>query len=149
VFENSSGIYAIQDGKAEGVLLGGNLSSIRLLYGTDYMPDFDDQPLVLYLEDDSEINKELTGVEFDRNFESVRLQPWFKRVQAILIGRFEKSAELDLEELSRHLLSKKLNIPIVANLDFGHTTPFFTLPNGLTASLDAQNWKTNLEVRLR
>lgn len=148
-FEKNTGNYILQDGQAEGVLIGGNVSTIRLLYGTDFMPQFGDKSLILYIEDDSEVNKEFTMLEFNRNFESIILQPWFQRVKAILIGRFEKAGEVKLEELKKTLLGKKLNLPIVANLDFGHTTPLFTLPVGLKAKLDTSKVEGILEISLK
>jgi len=41
----------INGGKATGNIVGGNLCSINLLQGTEYMPDIKDK--ILFIEDDS------------------------------------------------------------------------------------------------
>ena len=42
----------IQEGEAEGTIIGGNLCTINLLQGTEYMPSLENS--ILFIEDDEE-----------------------------------------------------------------------------------------------
>lgn len=56
----------------------------------------------------------------------------FKKVKAVVIGRFQKASEVDEAKL-RYIVEtipQLKNIPVVGNVDFGHTTPMLTLPIG-------------------
>lgn len=55
----------IQHGVCEGTIIGGNLCTLNLLQGTQFMPQADD--IVLFLEDDN-IMGDYFIYEFDRNF---------------------------------------------------------------------------------
>jgi muramoyltetrapeptide carboxypeptidase LdcA involved in peptidoglycan recycling len=135
-FHKNTGYSIIQPGKAEGKIIGGNLGTLQLLRGTPYMPSLDDS--ILFLE---EVNNGAAVYEFDRNLQSLTQAPEFHKVKAIVIGRFENEFGMTDEKL-RYILSTKsaLNhIPIIANADFGHTTPIFTFPIGGRASLLAES----------
>ena len=120
------GYEVIQEGEAEGRLLGGNLGTLSLLFGTSFMPDLEGS--VLLLEDDEEIQP----VHFDRLLQSLIHQPNFEGVRCIVIGRFQRASGMDLETLSAIIESKREldGMPVVANASFGHTTPGFTFPIG-------------------
>jgi muramoyltetrapeptide carboxypeptidase LdcA involved in peptidoglycan recycling len=71
--------------------------------------------------------------------QSLLQAPDFAKVQAIVVGRFENSFGMTKEKL-HHIISTKpalKNLPIIANADFGHTTPIFTFPIGGTCRLHA------------
>lgn len=128
-FHPNSGPFVIQPGYAEGTLFGGNLCTLNLLQGTEYFPEM--QQAVLFIEDDhmSDVNM------FDRDLQSLIHLPAFSAVKGIVIGRFQKSAEalraviMTKEELS--------SMPVIANADFGHTSPIMTFPIGGTCRIDA------------
>ena len=74
---------------------------------------------------------------FLRNLQAIAYQPDFQNVKGILIGRFQKASAINKDILA-HIISsipQLRNIPIIANLDFGHTTPLLTLPIGGTAEI--------------
>ena len=124
-FLKNEGRYTINPGEAKGIILGGHLSTFALLFGTEYMPPL--KNAILFLESDSESNE----CEIFRILESLTQQRDFEGVKGILLGRFEKDA-VSKEKLIKfiHENAKLTKIPIVANLDFGHTEPFFTFPIG-------------------
>ncbi|RPI78427.1 MAG: LD-carboxypeptidase, partial [Chloroflexi bacterium] len=64
------------------------------------------------------------------------------------IGRFQKKSEMTREMLVEIVRSKPelMKVPVVANADFGHTTPQFTFPVGGRGRLDAVGWKVRIEV---
>lgn len=58
----------ISERKAKGKIIGGNLCTLNLLQGTEYMPNIDNS--ILFIEDDGLIGKEFV-IEFDRDLQSL------------------------------------------------------------------------------
>ena len=132
--EKNEGFTIINKGEARGTIFGGNLCTFNLLQGTEFMPNISDS--ILFLEDD-DMAGDYFGVEFDRNLQSLIQQPNFEKVKGIVIGRFQKNTDIDLEKLKYIIETKEelKNIPIIANVDFGHTNPLITFPIGGTVKL--------------
>ncbi len=119
----------VHGGSSSGTAIGGNLSTFRLLCGTQYMPMPKD--VVLFIEDDA-YTIESDAPEFDRNLQSLIHQPWFDTVRGIVIGRFQKGSNVSDEEL-KYIIETKAelkHLPILTHVDFGHTHPLFTFPIG-------------------
>ena len=125
-FVKNDGPWVIRAGKAEGRIVGGNLGLFDELKGTSYFPDIRDS--ILFLEHCAEQEVWV----FNRNLQALALHPDFKKVKALVLGRFEPQNEMNRALLEEILLSKKEldGLPIVANVDFGHTTPIFSFPIG-------------------
>lgn len=135
-FDNP-GWITINPGKAEGTLLGANLCTFNLLQGTEYFPDLIDS--ILFLEDDEESQP----FHFDRNLQSLIHQPSFSGVKGIVIGRFQKASQMTDGLLIKIIRTKKEldNIPIIANVDFGHSYPMITYPIG--GEVEIESGKNN------
>lgn len=133
-FETNLGPQIINEGEAEGIIIGGNLGTFNLLKGTPYMPSLKNS--LLFIED---TESGANSVEFDRNLQSLIDMSDFHNVKGLIIGRFEKSSDMTAEKLISIIKNKpELNkIPIIYNCDFGHTTPIFTFPIGGLAQLKA------------
>ena len=141
-YENS-GHWVLREGGAEGTILGGNLCTLQLLHGTPWMPDLEGS--ILFLEDDAE---ESRAVSFDRNLQSLLHQPGFKGVRGIVIGRFLKSSDIDRAILT-HIIATKpqlKGIPVIANVDFGHTLPMITFPIGGTVRISAKGERAEIII---
>jgi muramoyltetrapeptide carboxypeptidase len=56
-----------------------------------------------------------------------------------VIGRFQRKSLMTRELLTQIIASKPelAGLPVLANADFGHTSPMFTFPIGGTAELRA------------
>lgn len=136
----------IQPGKAEGVLIGGNIATLYLLQGTEFYPIFK-QDTILLIEDDDEAG-EYTALEFDRRLESLLQQCGARKyIKGIVIGRFQTTSKISISTVKQIIESKQLKgIPIVANVDFGHTQPLLTLPIGGRAELAID--RTGVSLRL-
>ena len=136
------GWLVINEGEASGTILGGNLCTFNLLQGTEYFPYLKDS--VLFIEDDKLSNADI----FDRDLQSLIHQPKFESVKGIIIGRFQKASKMENEKLIKIIRTKKeLNkLPLIANVDFGHTNPEITFPIGGTARLKAYKGKVKLEI---
>jgi muramoyltetrapeptide carboxypeptidase LdcA involved in peptidoglycan recycling len=141
-FIKNDGYFRINSGTAEGKIIGGNLCTLNLLHGTEYMPKLKDS--ILFLEDDEVSNAQT----FDRDLQSLIHQPGFKYVKGIAIGRFQKASNISTNKLIKIIKTKKElnNIPVIANIDFGHTTPQITFPIGGTVKLSAEDKNINLEI---
>ncbi|MEW9097125.1 MAG: S66 peptidase family protein [Clostridiaceae bacterium] len=134
-FIEDEGVLIINKGRSKGKILGGNLCTFNLLQGTEFMPDITNS--ILFIEDDLESSAET----FDRDLQSLIHQSNFNKVKGILIGRFQKESNVSKEMLMKIIKTKKEldNIPVVANLNFGHTNPRFTFPIGGTVEIDVQD----------
>ncbi|MDX9970697.1 MAG: LD-carboxypeptidase [Candidatus Gracilibacteria bacterium] len=132
-FHNNTGHYVLNEGKAEGILIGGNLVTLHSLLGSPYFPDIKNS--ILFLEEDEEENK----FSFNRNLTSLTLLNDFKYVNGLILGRFNPKSEINKKELDEIIANnpKLKNIPIIGGLDFGHTTPRLTLPIGGKVKLES------------
>lgn len=121
---NESGWWVLQPGTATGRLAGGNLCTLNLLQGTPFWPDLDGT--ILVVEDDFQSGPQ----DFDRNLTSLLQTGLAPR--AVLIGRFQGASGVN-RELLAHIVATKpeLNgVPVLANVDVGHTNPLYTFPIG-------------------
>lgn len=146
-FIKNNGMFVINEGEAKGTIVGGNLCTLNLLQGTEYMPKFKD-PTILFIEDDEMAGK-LFLVEFDRDLVSTIMQPDFENVKGIVIGREQKASNMNKEKWIKLIKSKPEleNIPVIAGCDFGHTTPIITFPIGGEAKLKAKDGEIELEIK--
>lgn len=135
VFLPNDGRKVVNLGKGQGEIVGGNLCTLQLLQGTEYMPSLKNK--ILFLEDDDLVGDTFI-FEFDRNLHSLMLQKDFKYIKGIIIGRTQLGAKLSVDDLAKVLAEKEQlkNIPVIINMDFGHTRPLFTIPIGLECIID-------------
>ncbi|MSU54647.1 MAG: LD-carboxypeptidase [Candidatus Staskawiczbacteria bacterium] len=139
---NNDGFLIINEGKASGTVLGANIGTFNLLQGTEYFPSLKNS--ILFIEDDSE---SLTH-HFDRDLQSVIHLPDFQQVKGIVIGRFQNTSKITNDLLIKIIKTKREldNLPVIANVDFGHTSPMVTFPVGGEAILEVENGKVKLEI---
>jgi muramoyltetrapeptide carboxypeptidase len=140
--EDSSGWWVLQEGEAEGTIVGGNLCTFNLLQGTPFMPGL--EGAIVFVEDDNQVKP----WDFDRDLVSLLQQPAFDRVGGLVIGRFQRATGMTRELLTRIVASKVelAHLPVLANVDLGHTTPTVTFPIGGTAQLRARHPEPRLAV---
>lgn len=144
-FEANEGMYVINEGKAEGDIVGGNLCTLNLLQGTEYMPNIENK--ILFLEDD-ELSGPIFLMEFDRNLQSLMHMPEFKKVKGIVCGRAQKGSAMTKEKWFKIFDKPELkNIPVIAGVDFGHTTPIITFPVGGHARVEATSEGAKLFIK--
>lgn len=138
----NSGWLVINEGEAEGTLLGANLCTFNLLQGTEYMPSLNDS--VLFLEDDEESQPH----DFDRDLQSLIHQSDFTGVRGVVIGRFQRASEMTEEKLRKIIKTKSelSDIPVIANVDFGHTDPKITFPVGGETKIRADKEKQEILI---
>lgn len=138
---NNKGYFVIQEGNAEGTVIGGNLCTFNLLQGTGYFPKIENT--ILFIEDDYTSEPHT----FDRDLQSLIHQREFKNVRGIVVGRFQKRSNMTNNLLTKIIKTKKelKDLPVVANADFGHTDPKITIPIGGTVRMRASKQTTKIE----
>ncbi len=136
-FYHNNGMFTINEGIAQGCIVGGNLCTLNLLQGTDYMPHIENK--ILFLEDDALTGKDFL-FNFDRDLQSLMHVPNFATVKGIVLGRAEKECSMSKDKWMALIKNKPEldHIPVIGGADFGHTTPFFTFPIGGEVRIEAQ-----------
>ncbi|HEV2087281.1 MAG TPA: S66 peptidase family protein [Cryptosporangiaceae bacterium] len=122
--EHTDGWWVLQPGTASGQIVGANLCTLNLLQGTPYQPPL--TGAVLFVEDDYETDAKT----FDRDLTSL-LQA-AGTIRGLVVGRFQQASDVG-RELLTHIVSTKrelTGLPVLANVDFGHTNPLYTFPIG-------------------
>lgn len=137
LFEPASGLAltpapvpALVDGRAEGVLVGGNLALLAAGIGTAgsqpaaesiaVLEDFDEQTYLL-----------------DRLLTQLLRAGWFDRVRGIALGQFTDCGSTgSLRDLFEDRLAP-LGVPMLWDVPFGHVEPNLAFPFGVPATLDA------------
>ena len=128
-------VLTINEGKARGRLLGGNLSVLTAMVGSEYLPDFKDN--ILFLE---EVGEDIYRV--DRMLTQLKLAGILSQISGFVFGKCSDCGpgkgygSLTLEEvLDDHI--KPLGIPAWYGSMIGHIENKFTIPLGIEAEIDA------------
>ena len=120
---------AINKGRAEGVVLGGNLSLICHLIGTAFLPSFKGK--LLFMEEKGE-----PLYRIDRLLTHLLLSGEMEKCAGLMIGTFEECGDpASVIGLVRERCSR-LNMPILTGLPVGHGEHNVPLPIGVRAVLD-------------
>ncbi len=125
---------------ARGRLFGGCFETLEQVKGTPFWPEprfWDDRILVLETSEDGPSPD--TVARWLRNY---GMQGVFDRASAILIGRARGYTDDQKREFDQAVLRVigdefgARDLPVVTNLDFGHTDPQWVLPLGCLAEVD-------------
>jgi muramoyltetrapeptide carboxypeptidase len=144
--ENGSEPIIITSGKAKGKLIGGNLSVVVSLIGTEY--DIDTENKIIFLEETTE-----EPYRIDRMITQMLMSGKFDRAAGVALGVFdncEQKKENPSFESSFSLMEvlfdrlSGMGIPVVYGLSFGHIKNKFTIPFGIEAELNADEKKLTL-----
>lgn len=130
-------VITITPGKAKGELIGGNLTVLSSLTGSDYLPDWKNK--LLFLEETEE-----EPYSIDRMLVQLRLAGVLGKISGFIFG---KCTKCDAEEPDKSLTLQQvfddhirpLGIPAFWGSSFGHVQNKFTLPLGIQAEMDASN----------
>jgi muramoyltetrapeptide carboxypeptidase LdcA involved in peptidoglycan recycling len=158
---NKSRLYEPNDGwswdgvqNAEGISWGGCVESIDelLRHGVD-IPSLSDFENIILL---TETSEEIPPADYVRRvYRALGERGILKRIKGLLVGRpkaweFDKQNSTGQKEIYRKQqremvleIVRKYNpdIPIVQNLDFGHSDPQISIPYGSKIRIDTQNQK--------
>ncbi len=133
----------VRAGKAEGVLLGGNMTLFDQLIGTEYMPSAEN--IILFLEDtlDEKIN------ELDKKLLHLKHSGFLKNVRGVILGEMDNMADNDMKfgtsvnGLVEHYLP---NIPVIKNVKCGHEDMLLTFPVGAKVKLTVNDIASQIKI---
>jgi muramoyltetrapeptide carboxypeptidase len=136
-----SHLKTLAGGKAEGVLVGGNLSVLTCTIGTPY--EARSRDCILFLEDVSE-----TPFRIDRMLNQLRLSGMLGRYKGVILGSFTgclplRGSGIGLLDVFDHYF-EKLGVPVLSGYAAGHQPDQATLPIGARVRLDATAKKVSL-----
>ncbi len=133
-----------------GRLIGGCLEVLGPMAGTPYADvaaygrAHADEGLLVYLE-----VAEYGAYEACRIFHGLRYSGWFEHANAVLVGRTSGEDMKDLTQLEAvEDALGDLGIPIIADMDIGHTQPFLPLVNGASARVVVRDGVREVRQRL-
>jgi muramoyltetrapeptide carboxypeptidase len=128
-------VLTITSGTARGRLIGGNLTILTTLMGSDYLPDFNG--CILFVED---LNEQVYRI--DRMLTQLKLAGVLDRIAGFVFGRCTRCdpgdgyGSLTLEQVFDDHVAP-LGIPAWYGSMIGHIKHQFTVPLGIEAEIDA------------
>ncbi len=138
-------VLTINGGTAKGKLLGGNLSVLTAMVGSDYLPDFKGN--ILFVED---VREDIYRI--DRMLTQLKLAGILGQVSGFIFGKCSDCGpgrtangfgSLTLEEVfDDHI--KPLGVPAWYGSMIGHIDKKFTIPLGIEAQIDANIGRISL-----
>ena len=130
----------IQEGKAEGELIGGNLSLTKELVCGKYSIDFADR--ILFLE---ELGYESDPVVVSNSLYYMKQNGVFDKIKGLWIGNYEHQSGITLEKIILDVLENKYKFPIIKSNNFGHIENKTVIPIGTNAEI---NTNENIKIKL-
>ncbi|MBI1281287.1 MAG: LD-carboxypeptidase [Anaerolineaceae bacterium] len=136
-------------GIRQGRLMGGCLEVMDWLRGTDYFPPASDwHDAVLFIETSEESPSPEQVTRMLRPLAAVGV---FKHLSGILVGRPggnippERFPEYD-EAVLKIVVEEEglVDLPIITNMDFGHTDPMLVLPYGLQTEVNCDTHQISI-----
>ena len=126
--------------KIQGELFGGCIEVFEFMKSTDFWPDENFWKGKILFFETSEDKPSPEQVKWMlRNY---GVQGIFDKISALLIGRPRDYSDEEKKELDENIIKivktefKNNDLPIITNMDFGHTDPQWILPLGIKAEID-------------
>ena len=133
----NSGWNVVREGHGRGRLIGGHLGTLLCLAGTDYWPSLKNH--LLFIECDEE---DLGPRNVSRQLRHLQQLGVFENISGLLVGRIPSVLGLKGDQSIESLLEDVIerdDLPVVTQMDFGHTNPIATIPVGAKAELSTEN----------
>jgi muramoyltetrapeptide carboxypeptidase len=139
-------IYSIIEGEAEGILIGGNLSLMVSLIGTEYDVDYTDK--LVFIEEIDEY-----PYKIDRMLTQLIHATNINKAAGIVMGVFDKCEPDGIDVKKEDSLSLKeiisdrfgsFQIPVLYGFSFGHVENKCIFPVGINAKLNTKNQTVEL-----
>ena len=147
--KKSSGWKWLQgNGITQGVLFGGCMEVLEMMKATDFWPPREFWNGKILLLETSEAKPSLHQV--DHALRNYGMQGVFDKINGLIFARardYSDDEKIKLEEKLVSVVAKEFgrpDLPIIANVDFGHTDPQLVFPLGVKAEIDCANKKLKL-----
>ncbi|MGY8916186.1 MAG: LD-carboxypeptidase, partial [Flavobacteriales bacterium] len=138
----SNRIQTLKGGKADGKILGGNLTVLTAISGSPYYPDFKDA--ILFIEDVGE-----DPYKMDRMMSTLKLNGTLGQIKVFVFGQCSDCepgggyGSLTLDQvLDDYVLP--LSIPAYSGAMIGHISKQFIIPVGAKVEMDADRGTISL-----
>ncbi len=125
--KRNDGIKIFIGGKTKGEIVAGNLQTLLVLNGTEYLPDLARK--ILFVEED----ETSTPAHIDRFICQCKQLGWFDKIAGLVFGRFTEQSQFSPKNSFEDILKEyfsNVKFPVLYNADFGHSDPMITIPNG-------------------
>jgi len=141
IFQKNNGYQLLQGkGKVQGHLIGGCMSVLEFIKGTELFPTLDDfNDSILFLE----TSEDTPAPEFVRwwlrNYGAMGI---FDRIRGIVFGKPYHEKYMDDYKLEIVKVLKEYDtchLPVLYNMSFGHCEPKCCMPYGALAEMDCDN----------
>jgi muramoyltetrapeptide carboxypeptidase len=131
-----------KSGKAEGRLIGGNLSMLSSLMGTKYFPKLEDLKGCIFFWETNNIQ----SYRIERLLYQLKYAGILDVINGMMIGKLPDIKNSTWEELPKQPTPREIVIetlkdydfPVMGEMDFGHKTVDLPMPIGLKARMDAE-----------
>ena len=130
----------IQEGKAEGEIIGGNLSLTKELVCGKYSIDFTDK--ILFIE---ELGYETDPATANNFLYYMKQNGVFDKIKGLWIGNYEHQSGITLEKIILDVFENKYKFPIIKSNNFGHIENKTVIPIGTKAEI---NTNENIKIKL-
>lgn len=135
----SDSLKCVHEGHAKGMLVGGNLTVIASTVGTMYEAETDGR--LLFLEDVGE-----RAYAIDRCLLQLRDSGLLQKCSGVILGTWQDcGAAHELEQVFDEILTP-LNIPVIADLQCGHSVPSLSIPLGFAAEIHADEQECKIII---
>ncbi|MFZ2188106.1 MAG: S66 peptidase family protein [Candidatus Moraniibacteriota bacterium] len=143
--ENDDWKFLQGSGIARGELFGGCIEVLEMMKGTEFWPKpefWEGKILILETSEDKPTYSQVGWMLLNYGMQGV-----FDRISGLVFGRARNYSQEEKLELEKKIIAVvrdefgRADLPIIANMDFGHTDPQFVLPLGAKAEIDCENKK--------
>ena len=124
----------IQQGVAEGQLIGGNLNLTSGMVAGKYSIDFTDK--ILFLE---ELGFETEPAMVSNFLYYMKQNGIFNKVKGIWLGNYTHESGIKLEDILLDTIGDEFGGPIIKSENFGHIDKKTVIPIGTKARIDTNN----------
>ncbi len=126
--------------KVQGKLLGGCVEVLEFLKGTAYWLTPDEwENSIMFLETSEEIMNPANFKWILRNYAA---QGILHNINGLIVGRpFDNKFTGEYNRILLEIVrdeNQLTELPIITEMDFGHTSPTFTIPFGLVAEISCE-----------
>ena len=130
--KKGASVKTVVPGRAQGQLLGGNMTCLLRLLATPYAPDF--RGAILFLEDTGEKAYRVDGM-----FTHLRLAGILAQISGLVLGQFDHTDPAEQARITACLQHEAecIGLPCVSGAPIGHFPEQIVVPQGAQAELDA------------
>ena len=136
--QNDDEYVTIKEGKADGILVGGNLSLTSEMVSGNYAIDFTNK--ILFIE---EFCLETPPEGVSNYLYHMKQNGVFDKIKGMWVGNYDGSVAL--EKILLDVLEDKYDFPIIKSNNFGHTEKKTVIPVGGKARIDTSK-KIKIEI---